>query len=68
MVVDHINYFRVYNRWGSWFLKRRRGKGCRRKLNGQLQLRNLYMDDVVVDFDGHVIFKRGSVFWLDESS
>jgi gliding motility-associated-like protein len=61
-LIDHINYFRVYNRWGQLlFETKEMGKGWDGKLNGQLQPTGSYMWMMeVVDFDGNVIQKKGT--------
>jgi gliding motility-associated-like protein len=61
-LIDHINYFRVYNRWGQLVFETKEiGKGWDGKLNGQLQPTGTYTWMIeVVDFNNNVIAKKGS--------
>jgi gliding motility-associated-like protein len=61
-LVDRINFFRVYNRWGQLVFETSEiGKGWDGKLNGQLQPTGTYTWILeVVDFDKNAIKKKGS--------
>ena len=61
-LVDHINFFRVYNRWGQLvFQTSEIGKGWDGTINGQLQPTGTYSWVLeVVDFDKNVIKKKGT--------
>ena len=61
-LVDHINYFKVYNRWGQLlFETKEMGKGWDGTLSGQLQPAGMYVWMIeVVDFNKNVIRKKGT--------
>jgi PKD repeat protein len=61
-LVDHINYFKVYNRWGQLvFETKEMGKGWDGTLSGQLQPAGMYVWMIeVVDYNNNVIRKKGT--------
>jgi gliding motility-associated-like protein len=61
-LVDHINYFKVYNRWGQLVFETKEiGKGWDGIINGQLQPAGVYVWVIeVVDFNKNVIRKKGT--------
>ena len=61
-LIDHINFFRVYNRWGQLvFETKEMGKGWNGTINGQLQQAGIYVWMIeVVDLNKNVIRKNGT--------
>lgn len=61
-LVDHINFFRVYNRWGQLVFETTEiGKGWDGSISGQLQPTSSYTWVLeVVDVDKNIIKKKGT--------
>jgi gliding motility-associated-like protein len=61
-MIDHINYFKVYNRWGQLvFETKEMGVGWDGKINGQLQPAGIYVWQIeAVDYNKNVYRKNGS--------
>jgi len=61
-LVDHINFFRVYNRWGQLVFETTEiGKGWDGSISGQLQPTGSYTWMLeVVDVDKNIIKKKGT--------
>jgi hypothetical protein len=61
-LIDHINYFKVYNRWGQLVYQTKEiGKGWDGTISGQLQPAGVYAWMIeVVDYNKNVIRKKGT--------
>jgi gliding motility-associated-like protein len=61
--ITHIDYFRVYNRWGELvFSTTTNGKGWDGTVNGKPQQTNTYAWIVqAIDYTGKTFFQKGTV-------